>query len=224
MFTSFAQEVVALLSAMAFHQTVERHFTKRQDFKQRSFMATSREKVRTTHAEQSRETRRRIVYAATVLFLRDGYLTATMNALAKEADVAVRTLYISFANKTAILSAAFDAAVAGDDEPVAIVERAWYQTLSSGPDGPAPVADFFDYSATIIGRSTPLYAVIRAASAEPEVAELLANNKRERHAALQGVAERLSQKKGFRKGLTPEDAAAIMYTLSNADSYLMLVT
>lgn len=184
----------------------------------------SRTKSRITKAEQSRATRQRIVAAATTLFLRDGFLTVTMTALAKEAGVAVQTLYLSFANKTAILSAAFDAAVAGDDEPVPIVERDWYVTLTSDPSGPVSVASFFEYSSSIIERSTPLYAVIRAASAEPEVAELLANNKRERHAALLGIADRLAQKKGFRKELTPEDGAAIMYTLSSAESYLMLVT
>ncbi len=186
-------------------------------------MTGSRTRRRISHAEQSRETRRRIVATATKLFLRDEYLRVTMNALAKEADVAVRTLYLSYANKTAILSAAFDTAVAGDDEPVPIVERDWYKSLASDPSGPVCVANFFDHSATIIERSTPLYAVIRAASAEPEVAELLATNKRERHAALLGVAERIAQKKGFRKDLTAEDAAGIMYALSSAESYLMLV-
>lgn len=186
-------------------------------------MTGSRTRSRISHAERSRETRRRIVDAATMLFLRDGYLRVTMNALAKEADVAVRTLYLSFANKTAILSAAFDSAVAGDDEPVPIVERDWYKSLASDPSGPVCVADFFDHSATIIERSTPLYAVIRAASAEPEVAALLAANKRERHAALLGVAEQVARKKGFRTELTAEDAAGIMYALSSAESYLMLV-
>lgn len=188
-------------------------------------MATgSRTKSRISKAEQSRATRQRIVAAATTLFLRDGFLSATMTAIAKEAGVAVQTLYLSFANKTAILSAAFDTAVAGDDEPVPIVERDWYMTLTSDPSGPASVASFFDASASIIERSTPLYAVIRAASAEPEIAELLANNKRERHAALVGVADRLARKKGFRKGLSPEDAAGIMYALSSSESYLLLVT
>jgi AcrR family transcriptional regulator len=190
-----------------------------------SDMATgSVTKSRVTKAEQSRATRQRIVAAATTLFLRDGFLTATMSAIAKEAGVAVQTLYLSFANKTAILSAAFDTAVAGDDEPIPIVEREWYKTMTSDPSGPASVASFFQASASIIERSTGLYAVIRAASAEPEVAELLANNKRERHAALAGVAARLAQKKGFRKALTAEDATGIMYTLSSSESYLLLVT
>lgn len=188
-------------------------------------MATgSRTKSRISKAEQSRATRQRIVAAATTLFLRDGFLSATMSAIAKEAGVAVQTLYLSFANKSAILSAAFDTAVAGDDEPVPIIERDWYNSLTSDPSGPTSVANFFKSSARIIERSTPLYAVMRAASAEPEVAELVANNKRERHAALVGVAQRLAQKKGFRKGLTAEDAAGIMYTLSSSESYLLLVT
>jgi hypothetical protein len=35
---------------------------------------------------------------------------------------------------------------------------------------------------------------------------------------------RLPEKKGVRKGLTAEDATAIMYTLSSSEAYLMLVT
>jgi AcrR family transcriptional regulator len=100
-------------------------------------MATgSRTKIRISKAEQSRATRQRIVAAATTLFLRDGFLTATMSAIAKETGVAVQTLYLSFTNKTAILSAAFDSAVAGDDEPIPIVERDWYKTLTTDPSGP----------------------------------------------------------------------------------------
>ena len=188
-------------------------------------MATrSLTKGRVSKAEQSRATRQRIVTAATTLFLRDGFFTTTMSAIAKEAGVAVQTLYLSFTNKTAILSAAFDTAVAGDDEPVPIVDRDWYKTLTSDPSGPASVASFFQASASIIERSTPLYAVIRAASAEPEIGELLANNKRERHAALSGLADQLALKKGFRRNLTAEDATGIMYTLSSSESYLLLVT
>lgn len=188
-------------------------------------MATgSRTRSRTTKAEQARATRQRIVTAATRLMLSDGYLTTTMSAIAKEAGVAVQTLYLSFTNKTAILSAAFDTAVAGDDEPTAITDREWYRTLTSDPDGPRTVARFFEHSAQIIERATPLFAVIRSAAAEPEVAELLANNKRERHNAFIHVAGKLATKQGFRTDLTVEEAADIMYFLTSEDSYLMLVT
>jgi AcrR family transcriptional regulator len=184
----------------------------------------SRTRSRTSKAEQSRATRQRIVVAATRLFLRDGFLTTTMAAIAKEADVAVQTLYLSYTNKTAILSAAFDTAVAGDDEPTPITEREWYLGLTSDVEGPVALANFFGYSAGIIERASPLYAVIRSAAADPEVAELLANNKVERHRAFVLIAGKLAEKPGFRADLTAEKAAAVMYLLSSEDSYLMLVT
>lgn len=94
-------------------------------------MATgSRTKNRTTKAEQASATRSKIVDAATDLFLRDGFVTTTMAAIAKEAGVAVQTLYMSFVNKTAILQAAFDQALIGRDAPTGILESDWFQQVS----------------------------------------------------------------------------------------------
>src|SRR4051794_14361899 len=141
----------------------------------------SRTKNRVSKAEQSRLTRRRITAAATTLFVRDGFLTTTMAAIAAEAGVAVQTLYLSFGNKSAILSAAFDEALVGDDAPVPIRERPWWTEMINNPDGVAALTLFINTSSEVIDRASPLYEVIRAAAAEPEVGELLANNKRERH-------------------------------------------
>ena len=70
-------------------------------------MATgSRTKNRTNKAEQASATRRKIVEAASTLFLRDGFVSTTMAMIAKEAGVAVQTLYMAFGTKTAILQAA----------------------------------------------------------------------------------------------------------------------
>ena len=138
-------------------------------------MATgSRTRNRISKAEQSRATRRRIVVAATSLFLRDGFLTTTMAAIAAEAGVAVQTLYLSFGNKTAILSAAFDVALAGDDEDLGLPDRDWYRAVIEDPDGPAALASFVQHASATMRRASPLYAVIRSAAAEPEIADLLA--------------------------------------------------
>src|SRR5437763_16336971 len=85
---------------------------------------------------RSRATRARIVEAATRVFVRDGYLTTTMAAIAAEAGVAVQSLYLGFGSKLGILSAAFDVAVVGDVEPVPLLERPWVRELAACPDGP----------------------------------------------------------------------------------------
>src|SRR6516225_4017003 len=98
-------------------------------------MATgSRTKNRAVRAEKARATRRRIIAAATELFTRDGYLQTTMADIARLADVAVQTLYLSFGSKVAVLTAALDMAIAGDDDPVPVLERPWFARLRAEPD------------------------------------------------------------------------------------------
>jgi AcrR family transcriptional regulator len=183
----------------------------------------SRTKNRMGKAEQARATRRRIVTAATELFLRDGFLTTTMAAIAAQAGVAVQTLYLSFANKTAILSAAFDVALAGDDEPVPLPQRAWMRTVADSRDGVAALTAFIGASGAIIERASPLYGVIRAAAADPELAEILARNKKERHETYASVTKVLAGKPGFTDQLSETDATGVLYAVQSEEMYALFV-
>lgn len=186
--------------------------------------AGSRAKSRVSKSEQARATRRKVVEAATGLFVREGFLSTTMAAIAAEAGVAVQTLYLGFGNKTAILAAAFDTALAGDDEPVALAERPWFVEVMAAEDGVVALERFVRASAEFIGRSAPLYAVIRAAAADPDVAEILARNKRERHEVFATVARALSEKSGFDPSLSVDDATGILYAVQSEESHALLVT
>lgn len=186
-------------------------------------MATgSRSKNRTSKAEQSRATRRKIVDAATELFLDDGFVTTTMAAIAQRAGVAVQTLYLSFGNKTAILQAALDQALRGD-EVVDIGEQDWFQRVLVEEDGPAALRLMCERSAEVIGRASPLFGVVRAASADPEVGELLTQNKRLRRDGYRQIIEAVTSRPGFSPDLTVEEAHGILYALLSEDSYLLLV-
>lgn len=62
-----------------------------------------------TRFERRKEaTRGKIVHAANALFARDGYAETSMEDIAREADVAIRTIYLHFDSKAAILLAYFD--------------------------------------------------------------------------------------------------------------------
>ena len=74
---------------------------------------------------QARLTRRRVLEAATASFLARGYAGTTMRAVAGGAGVSVATVELLFGTKVALLQAAIDVAIAGDDEPVAVLDRAW---------------------------------------------------------------------------------------------------
>jgi AcrR family transcriptional regulator len=74
---------------------------------------------------QARRTRQRVLDAATAVFLDRGYGGATIRAVAAGAKVSVPTVEALFGTKARLLKAAIDVAIAGDDEPVAVLDRGW---------------------------------------------------------------------------------------------------
>src|SRR5438445_9967500 len=84
--------------------------------------------------ERTRHRRQRVVDTALRLFLERGYVATTVEAIAREAGVAPATVYQAFGTKQAILARVLDVAIAGDAEPVALLERAWVQATGDDPD------------------------------------------------------------------------------------------
>ena len=186
-------------------------------------VGTSRTKSQASRAERSRRTRQRIVAAATELFVAKGYLQTTMADVARAAEVAVQTLYLTFGSKVAVLSAALDVAIVGDDEPVPVLQRPWFIALRAEPDGRAALAMFVDAASQIIERGYPLYAVTHDGATDPELAEVLVGNKRLRFVTHSQVARELAGKQGYRSDLSPERAAEVIYTLMSQETYGLLV-
>ena len=75
-------------------------------------------------ASQACRTRQRVLDAATAEFLAHGYAGATIPAIATGAAVSVPTVESLFGTKARVLKAAIDVAIAGDDEPVPVLDRA----------------------------------------------------------------------------------------------------
>jgi AcrR family transcriptional regulator len=187
-------------------------------------MATgSRTRNRESRAERARVTRAKIVGAAAELFVGTGYLQTTMADIARAAGVAVQTLYLSFGGKGAVLSAAMEVTIAGDDEPVPIFEREWHQEMREEPDGRLAYGYFLGTSVRIIERFYPLYAAIRAAAADPEVAELLQRNKRERFTSFRAAVEELAAKRGYDPRLPVDRATQVVYAQQSEETYGLLV-
>src|SRR3954452_22905822 len=98
-----------------------------------------RTEPRVSRADQAVATRRRVVDAAGRLFTQHGYAATTLQRVADEAGVAVQTVYFHFGNKRTLLKELVDLASAGDDQPVALLDRPWVQQLRSAPGGPETV-------------------------------------------------------------------------------------
>jgi AcrR family transcriptional regulator len=179
--------------------------------------------ARPRKADRGRQTRARIVNAATRLFAEQGYLDTTMAAIAAEAGVAVQTLYLGFGSKGAILKAAHDVAIVGDDEPIPLLERPWIAELRAEPDGARALALLLANALPIIERAAPIHTVIQAAAADPEVAEQLQENEAGRFTSMQTYARELAAKPGFAPDLSADTAADVLYAVITADVYRRLV-
>jgi AcrR family transcriptional regulator len=183
----------------------------------------SRTRNRAAQADRTRARRAAIVAAAGSLFVRNGYLQTTMAEIAREAGVAVQTLYLSFGSKVDLLAAALDVSLAGDDDPRPVLQRPWFDQLRDEPHAQRALAIFAEAAAEVITRAYPLYATIRAAAADPEVADVLERNKRLRFESFQEVMAQLAGKAGFRSDLPPQRAAQILYTVVSEETYGLLV-
>lgn len=171
--------------------------------------------------QRSQRTRARIVAAATPLLVERGYLATTIEAVAEAAGVAVQTVYYLFTNKRNLLAAVLDASIAGDDEPLAVVDRDWFDGLRA-PDPHDAIAHLVDAAVQIVSRAASAYEVVRRASADPDVAALLADNRARRRADQRHLVQALADAGHLREGLTVGDAADQLYALLNEETYQLL--
>jgi AcrR family transcriptional regulator len=170
---------------------------------------------------RSLRTRARIVAAATDLFVERGYLGTTIEAVADVAGVAAQTVYYVFGTKRSLLAAVLDASIAGDVEPVAVLDRPWFDALGDEADAAASVAHLAAVSAQILARAAPIYDVVRRASADPDVGRLLEENRAQRRSDQQRLVEMLADAGHLRPGLDADAATDIVYGLVNEEVHLL---
>ena len=89
---------------------------------------------RRSRERKARETRRRILDAAERLFVRDGYASTTIVAIAEDGDVAVQTVYAVFGTKRAILTELLATRTAGEEEATPLRERADWKAMENETD------------------------------------------------------------------------------------------
>jgi len=167
-------------------------------------------------AARAQATRERVVAAAAPLFVAHGYLDTTMAELATAAGVAVQTLYLAFGSKAAVLAAVWDAA--GPERP-----PGWTEALAAAPDGPAALARHVDLTTAAVERRHPLDAVLRAAAADPEPAELLATARAAAFDAHARAVDELAEHPGFTVDMSLQRATDVLATLLAPETYGLFV-
>jgi len=120
---------------------------------------------------QIAQTEQRILTAATELFLADGYLATTLEAVARRAQVGARTVYVRFGTKAALFKRVIDVAIVGDTEPVDVMGREGMRTALTAPTAAERIAANAAVGRQIMQRTGALFAVgQQAAAVEPLIA------------------------------------------------------
>jgi TetR/AcrR family transcriptional regulator, regulator of autoinduction and epiphytic fitness len=174
--------------------------------------------------EQARATRRAVLEAARELFVEDGYVATTIEAIAARAEVSPETVYATFGNKRSLLSELIDVSIAGDDASVPILERRWVQEMRDEPDPLLRLQILARNGRLILERTAPVYEVLGgAATADPELASLLELTKAQRFAGQRELLRLLTQGNPLREGLTAKAAADILFAIGSPETYRLLV-
>jgi AcrR family transcriptional regulator len=170
----------------------------------------SRSQIR---SERTLAKRRRVVGAAYRLFCEQGYVATTMEGIAREADIALPTLYFTFRTKGAILGEALGAAVMGFDEPIGPEDSAWYREFQAEPDVRRALAILVENTTPILRRVGPLLAATYAAARDPEVGSVYELGERRRHDGYRAIVQILARKGGLRAGIRVARATDILLVL-----------
>lgn len=177
----------------------------------------------TRRSAAAKSTETAIVKAAARLFERDGYVATTIDDVAREAGVAVQTVYNSVGPKWQLLSRVLDLTASGPQAPRSVPEF-MHERTARAPDAAAVVGVVADWFAEAAPRTTRVFEVIRqAAAVDARVAELEDRRAAQRLRNYEGAGAGLEARAALAPDLTRGDAAAIVWTIGHPEVYRMLV-
>jgi AcrR family transcriptional regulator len=168
-------------------------------------------------------TQRAIVETASRLFLEEGYSATSITRIAREAGVAVQTIYNSVGAKREVLSRVLDFAAAGPQAPTPVAT--FMRQRAERTDDPRDIiAGLVAFWAEGLPRTAPVFRVIREAAAlDPDVAALENRRSAQRLANYGQAAGLLEARGALREGLSADDAAAVIHALGHPDEFRFLV-
>lgn len=172
---------------------------------------------------QASETRTRILDAAQSLFAQRGYAATTIEAVAAAAGVAVDTVYAAFGTKRGVLQALLNLRVGGVEAELDLLIRAGPQAVRRERGQAAQLAAFVADVSAILERARPVDDIIRGAAAvDTDIAALRGEAQAYRYRNIRELVSWLGAKGPFRSGLSEDDAAAIVWTVTSPEVHGLL--
>lgn len=174
--------------------------------------------------EQAAATRRAILDSALRLFVEQGYAATTMESIAVEAGVSLKTVYLAFDTKGRLLRAVWDLALKGDVDDAPVAARPWYQEVLATKSAEKQLLLTAHNSCIVKRRIGPVLAVIRdASSSDPDSGELWTLIQSDFYANQRIIVESIAGKHALVDGLDVDRATDILWTLNHPDLWLLLV-
>ena len=174
--------------------------------------------------EQAAATRRTILETAQRLFERDGYTATTMDAIAADAGVALKTVYVGFETKSGLLRALWNHLLRAGRDEVPVAEQPWYREVLAEPDPERQLRLHARNVRVVKLRIGGVLEVIRAAApTDPEIGALWRRIQSDFHANQRVIAESLDAKHALRAGVDVDAATDILWTLNISNVWHLLV-
>lgn len=175
--------------------------------------------------EQAGRTERRIVDAATELFVGQGWSATSLAQVAQRAEVSPAMLHKVFRTKADLAKRVYDVAVVGDQEPIPFRERPEFLAVVAVPDPRAKLRGYTHLLRGLVERVLPIYAQIRAAvtageSALVDFADTIDN---ERLYGATGIVADLERVAELRPGLSTEQAVDLTWMAMSPEFWALLV-
>jgi AcrR family transcriptional regulator len=165
-------------------------------------------------------TRLRVVEAARALFLGRGYVATTMADIAREAGVALQSVYKVGHSKADLLHQVRDLAVAGDDQQLMLLDRPEFIAIRAETDPERQVEMFATLVATTMQRLAPVWVAYREAAAVDEKAatNLVTAHQRRYHT----FANVIGAIPLHRLRHSPEQSTETAWAIASPEVYLLL--
>jgi AcrR family transcriptional regulator len=173
---------------------------------------------------QAAARRQAILRAGHELLVAKGYSATTMATIAEAAGVSVETVYKGFGNKPELVRQILGTAVAGDDEPIALIDRPAMQAALRARSGAQILAALADASTDILIRIGPLLTTLLVAgrAGEPELRDIAQTANQQRLADLRRIIDAVAATGDLNPALDPARAADILWTIGSPEVHQQL--
>jgi AcrR family transcriptional regulator len=174
--------------------------------------------------EQAAATRLAILDAAHRLFERQGYGWTTMAAIAGEAGVALKTVYLAFETKSGVLRALWNHRLRAGRDEVPIAQQNWYREVLEESDPERQLRlNARNSRAAKLRIGTVLEVIHTAAPLDSDIAVLWNRIQGDYYANQRVIVESLDEKEALKSGLDVDRATDILWSVNHPNMWHLLV-